>query len=302
MRIIQFIEGYFWVFLLVGLVLGLSYPVYNDFFMSTLKPLLMIMLLMVFLKTDLIHILKEMKDYKLMTYIVSMYMIIIPVLFYMAVRIFNKELAIGILLLTAMPAGMSSPSLTDIVKGNTALSLSITIITAMTAPFTVPFLFRFVSYNNLSINTLEMFKNLAILVFVPLILSQIIIKIFPETINKGRVIFTSVNIFILFIIVFASIGSQRDVILSNSVSIMWQTGFLYLIFILLHIIGYMIGFNQSKESKTAIAIGAAYMNNGMAIVLAATHYFGPGVLLLMVLSEIPWNTLLAPFRRVIRNL
>jgi len=294
-------ESYFWVFLFAGLVLGLVYPLYNDFLMSSLKPLLMIMLFMVFLKTDLIHILKQIKDFKLMTFIVCMYMVIIPVIFSLAINLFNRELALGILLLTAMPAAVSSPTLTDIVKGNTALSLSITIITSMIAPFTIPLLFKFINYDNLSINTLEIFKDLAILVFLPMILSQIIKKIVPETINKGKHIFTSVNILILFIIVFAAMGSQRDVILSNSVDIIWKIGFLYLIFILLHVIGYLIGYNQNKESKAAIAIGAAYMNNGMAIVLAAI-YFEPSILVLMVLSEIPWNTLLAPFRRILKYL
>lgn len=301
MKIFQVMESYFWVFLFAGLVLGLVYPLYNDFLMSSLKPLLMIMLFMVFLKTDLIHILKQIKDFKLMTFIVCMYMVIIPVIFFLAINLFNRELALGILLLTAMPAAVSSPTLTDIVKGNTALSLSITIITSMIAPFTIPLLFKFINYDNLSINTLEIFKDLAILVFLPMILSQIIKKIVPETINKGKHIFTSVNILILFIIVFAAMGSQRDVILSNSVDIIWKIGFLYLIFILLHVIGYLIGYNQNKESKAAIAIGAAYMNNGMAIVLAAI-YFEPSILVLMVLSEIPWNTLLAPFRRILKYL
>jgi hypothetical protein len=43
------------------------------------------------------------------------------------------------------------------------------------------------------------------------------------------------------------------------------------------------------------------MNNGMAIVLAAS-YFTPEILVLMVLSEIPWNTLLAPFKKVVSRL
>jgi len=43
------------------------------------------------------------------------------------------------------------------------------------------------------------------------------------------------------------------------------------------------------------------MNNGMAIVLAAS-YFKPEILVLMVLSELPWNTLLAPFKKVISRL
>jgi BASS family bile acid:Na+ symporter len=269
--------------------------------MSLLKPLLMVMLFLVFLKTDFIHIITQIRDYKLMVYLSLMYMIIIPVLFFLIINLFNRELAIGILLLTSMPAGVSSPTLTDIVRGNTALSLSITVITSMIAPFTVPFLFGFIKYNNLDINTLDIFKDLAILVFLPLILSQILKKIVPETINQAKKFFTSANIFFLFIIVYAAMGSQRDVILNDSIRIIWQIGFLYLVFILLHIVGYLIGYNQNKESRSAIAIGAAYMNNGMAIVLAATH-FGPAILVLMVLSEFPWNTLLAPFRKIIRYL
>jgi hypothetical protein len=50
-----------------------------------------------------------------------------------------------------------------------------------------------------------------------------------------------------------------------------------------------------------MSVSAAYMNNGLAIVLASA-YFGPDILVLMVLSEIPWNTLLAPFKRVVRKL
>jgi hypothetical protein len=41
------------------------------------------------------------------------------------------------------------------------------------------------------------------------------------------------------------------------------------------------------------------MNNGLAIVLAA-KYFDPYILVLMVLSDLPWNTLLAPFRKVVK--
>ena len=81
MKIYQIIERYFWVFLLAGLLIGLLYPVYNDILMSLLKPILMIMLFFVFLKTDPIHILENIKDYKLMIYISFIYMFIIPVAF-----------------------------------------------------------------------------------------------------------------------------------------------------------------------------------------------------------------------------
>ncbi len=207
----------------------------------------------------------------------------------------------GILLLTAMPAGVSSPTLTDIVKGNIALSMSIVIITSLIAPFTVPLLFALIKFNGLAIDPLAMFKDLAVIVFVPMILSQIIKRYFPQTIIKKQHLFTSINIFLLFLIVYFVMGSQRDVIMGDTINLIRRIVLLYLVFILLHVIGYLICYKQNKGNKVAITIGAAYMNNGMAVVLAASH-FEPSVLILMVLSEIPWNTLLAPFRRIIKYL
>lgn len=298
MKIIELIERYFWLFLIAGLVLGIAWPVYNDFLMALLKPLLMMMLFLVFLKTDMTGIIRQIKDYKLMTYLVFMYMLVIPSVFFLVINLFNRELAIGILLLTAMPAAVASSTLTDIIRGNTALSLSITVITSMIAPFTVPLLFGFINYDDLSIDTLLMFKDLAMLIFLPLTISRILKRFFQDTIDKVKITFTSFNVFLLFIMIYAAMGSQRDIILDQPLVIIWQTLFLYLIFVLLHIIGYVMGYRQDKESRKAIAVGAAYMNNGMAIVLAAIH-FEPSILVLMILSEFPWSTLLAPFRRIV---
>ena len=301
MRVFHFIENYFWIFLLGGILLGLSYPVYNDFLMSLLKPFLMLMLLLVFLKTDIVQIIKQIKDYRLMAYLAGAFMILIPLILFAAINFFSHELATGILLLTAMPAGVSTPSLTDIVKGNIALSSGIAIITSMLAPFTVPLLFRLVNHGTIGIDSFGMFTDLAVLVFVPLAASQVIKRLFPATIARIKSGFTAVNILLIFIMVYAAMGSQRGLITGDPFSILWEVSFLYVIYILLHAAGFLLAKGQDSQSRIAITIGAAYRNNGMAIVLAAIH-FEPSILVLMVLSEFPWNTLLAPFRRVMRYL
>jgi predicted Na+-dependent transporter len=300
-KIYQIIEKFFWVFLLAGIVAGLFFPVYNDFMMSLVKPMLMLMLFFVFLKTDALHIIEAIKDYKLMLYITCIYMLIMPVIFYFLVNLFDPRLAVAILLLTAMPAGVSSPTLTDIVKGNIPLSMSIVIITSLIAPFTVPLLFGVLKSNSLPVDLLALFRDLALIVFLPMLVSQIIKRYFPAAIIKQQHLFTSFNVILLFILVYAVMGSQSEMIITDIRKILWQVIFLYIVFILLHIAGYLMAFRQNKENKVTIAIGAAYMNNGMAIVLAATH-FDPSVMILMVLSEIPWNTLLAPFRRIVKYL
>ncbi|MCK5700852.1 MAG: bile acid:sodium symporter, partial [Cyclobacteriaceae bacterium] len=253
---------------------------------------------LVFLKSDLVHILREIKNYKLMLYLVCAYMIIIPVLFFFAIDLFNHKLAIGILLLTAMPAAVSLPALADIVKGNTALSTSITIVTSIIAPFTIPILFGLLNFDNLAINPWQIFKDLSIIIFIPMLLSQVIRKFFTKTIHKTKHLFTSINILLLSIMVYIVMGSIRDVVIVDSLDIIMQVVFLYFIFSLLHVIGYLMGYKQNNQNKITISIGAAYMNNSMAIVLAA-KYFDPYILVLMVLSELPWTTMLAPFRKII---
>jgi predicted Na+-dependent transporter len=301
MKISQFIEKYFWIFLIMGILIGLWQPVAFETPKYLPKILLCMMLFLVFLKIDALEIIEKMRDYKLMIYVSFVYMIIIPVLFFLLVSIFDRKLALGILLLAAMPAGVSTPALTDILKGNISLAMSIAIVTQVIAPFTVPFLFWMIGTKGLEINKLLLFKDIVILVFLPLILAQVTKKYFPAAIKRSQHLFTSANVFLLFTFVYVAISSQRNIILNNPVNLIWKTAILYLVFILLHAIGYIICYRKSKEDKIALSVTAAYMNNGLAIVLAST-YFGPDILVLMVLSEIPWNTLLAPFERIARHL
>ncbi|RIH67007.1 hypothetical protein D1164_00815 [Mariniphaga sediminis] len=293
------IEKYFWAFFMAGILLGLTYPVFNVFLMSLLKPFLMVMLFFVFLKIDVAQVFKRMKNYRQMIFLVISFMVVIPLLLFGITNIFDRELAISVLLLTAMPAGVATPALTDVVKGNTALSASLAILTSLVAPFTIPLLFRIINFDNISFDLGLVFKDLALIVFLPMVLSQVIKRYSPKEIEKRTHLFTSLNILMLSLMVYVVIGSQRNIIFNDFMNILWQAGFLYVVFILLHILGFLAGHKKNLEDKVAISVSAAYMNNSMAIVLASI-YFNPTVLILMILSEFPWNTLLIIFRRFIQ--
>lgn len=298
MRITRFIEKYFWLFFISGLLLGLFFPVFNEFLMTMLKPILMIMLFLVFLKTDIAEIITSMKNYKQMAFITLLFMIVIPLVFYFIIKSFNPTLAVGILLLIAMPPAVASPALTDIVKGNVALSTSIVIVTSLIAPFTVPFLFWAIKYEGLSVSPWWLLKDLSLIIIVPAIASQLMKRYASKLIETKEYLLTSLNILLLTLMVYIAMGSQREVILSDFTGILWDTFLLYVVFIVLHYIGHLMGMKEDKEGKIAITIGSAYKNIGMSIVLAAL-YFEPAILVLTVLSELPWNTLLIPYKKVI---
>lgn len=301
MKINEFIEKYFWVFLIAGIFIGVWRPVPFDVPQYLPELLLGMMLFLVFLKIDALEILEKIKNYRLMIYITVIYMFIVPFLFFFLFNSLDNELALGILLLTAMPAGVSSPALVDILKGNISLSMSIVVITQLIAPFSVPLLFWLIGSKGLEINKLLILKDIAIIVFLPMILSQVVKRNVPAIVNRNQHLFTSANIMLLFIFIYITISLQSDSILDNPLSLIWKAGVLYLVFVLLHVTGYLVCYKKNKEDKIALSVSAAYMNNGLAIVLAST-YFGPEILVLMVLSQIPWATLLAPFKRVINYL
>lgn len=298
MKITSFIEKFFWVFFVAGLILGLFFPIFNDFLMTMLKPILMVMLFLVFLKTDIAEIITNMKNYKQMIFITVSFMIVIPLLLYFIIQSFNQTLAVGVLLLFSMPPAVASPALTDIAKGNIALSTSIAILSSIVAPLTVPFLFWLIQFDGLSVSPLWLLKDLSLIIIVPVIASQLVKRYAGKFIAKKEYVLTSVNILILTLMVYIAMGSQREVILTNFSGIVWDTFVLYVVFILLHFIGHLMGWKENIREKIAITIGAVYKNNGMAIVLAAL-YFQPAILVLMVLSELPWNTLLIPYKKVI---
>ena len=218
----------------------------------------------------------------------------------MGTRFRKYELALGVLLLTAMPAGTSAPVLVDILKGNATLAMSLTILTSLLAPFTIPLLFQLLIEDEIVLNHWSLFWDAASMIFIPMIVSIIIKPLFPRFIKKALPSFTAINIIVLFVIVITSFGSQRTIIMADPLALIWDLLWIYLVFLLLHIVGYLLAIHLSREEKIAVITERAYMNNGLAIVLAA-NFFPPYILILMVIAEIPWSTMLIPLRWIIKK-
>lgn len=301
MIIVRWIEAHFWAFLLLAMLFGLLVPFPAGVLIPLLKPELMLTLLMIFLKIDIIAILERIKDYRLMIYLAVSFLIVSPLVFYGLFSLWDAELAIGVLLLMSVPSGTSAPVLTDLLRGNAALAMSLTIITSLLAPFTIPVLFHFLVDQQVEVQHTRLFFDAASMIFVPMIVSIILKRSIPKLIKGAVPYFNTINILLLFMIVATSFGSARSTLLANPLSLLGDILIMYLLSILVHAFGFLIAMGRSKEDRIAIIVERAYMNNGLAIVLAATS-FPPNILILMVISEIPWSTTLMPLKWFLRKL
>ncbi|KKT19330.1 MAG: Bile acid:sodium symporter family protein [Candidatus Peregrinibacteria bacterium GW2011_GWA2_43_8] len=295
------IEKHFFLILTLALASGLFLPQAGDMLVPAIKPLLMMILLLTSLKIDFKSIFSYLKKPLRSTYIFVLIMLIIPTIVFLITNQIDQTLAIGLLLMTATPPAMASPVLTEIFKGNSALSLTTLITCSLLSPLTMPFLFKILTSQSIELDSLEMAKTLAIMIFTPIILAEIIKKIqsAKPTIEKVKKYVSGINIIIMSILGYIGIAIQSDTLLNNPLSIIKQLIALTILFAVMHVIGYMIGFWRPREDKIAIATSNTYMNSSLAFVIAV-EFFPPEIVLISIVSQLTWNLFPGIFKQILR--
>jgi BASS family bile acid:Na+ symporter len=301
MKLIKFIEEKFWLPFIVALVLGLLIPAFGKSLNFLIIPFLMMILFLTYLKTDLMEIISHIKNPVFLIYILFMFLLVIPAAVFGIFQFINPELAVGFLLLCSMPAGVASPVFTNIVKGNTSLTIMVSLISHLVAPFTVLLLFFLFTQKVLPIDLLGLSKTLLLLGFIPLLSAQIVRKTSQKFINSTRSYYGLISVLIISLIVYIAVANQSGEILNNPVNTFLDILWLYILFIFLHIAGYLTAFWRNKEDKIALSVSKTYLNNALALGLALV-FFPPKIALLVALSEIPWTTTLGPFNYFLKKL
>jgi len=128
-----------------------------------------------------------------------------------------------------------------------------------------------------------------------MLLAQLVRKNGNSYIERTKKYYSFITICCIGIVIYIVISAQAKEILHNPLAAFIQTLWLYLLFIVLYIIGYVLIVWKKKTDRIAVAVTKTYMNNALAISIAAA-FFSPKIALLMVLSEIPFGTTLGIFK------
>lgn len=298
----QSIEKHFFLILTIALLTGLFLPQAGNFLVPAIKPLLMTILLLTSLKIDFKSVIAYSKKPLLPIYIFLMVMLVIPTIVFLITNQIDHTIAIGLLLMAASPPAMASPVLTEIFKGNSALSLTTLITCSLLSPLTMPFLFRILTSQSIELDSFGMAKTLAMMIFIPIILSQTIkrLKRTKPTIAKMQKYISGINILVMSVLGYIGISIQSDTLLNNPSSIIKQLLALTILFASMHLIGYMIGFWRPKEDKISIATSNAYMNSSLAFVIAV-EFFPPEIVLISIVAQLTWNFFPGIFKQILKK-
>jgi len=183
----------------------------------------------------------------------------------------SEELTIGLMLVGATAGGTASNVMTYLVKGNVALSVSMTLISTLCAIVLLPFLTWFYLDETVAVPAWEMVVSLIQLILLPISLGVLLNHFFAKPLQLIQPVLPVFSMFaIIFIIAI--------VVALNHLQLQSVVWVLALAVIAHNAIGLISGYGISKlvgfDERTArtVAIEVGMQNSGLSVALALKYF------------------------------
>jgi BASS family bile acid:Na+ symporter len=204
------------------------------------------------------------------------------------------------MLLAAMPAGMTTPLLTEVVKGNVEYALALTVTTSLLAPLSIPLVLYFLVGEVVEVSFIEMFLKLLQVIVVPFFLAVFVKKFFHVHVTRSQYTFKPISLALLGVLIAIIIAPQAYAVLAASDQFLRYLVIAILFYALMHFVGYvLVGWKKHKERLT-VMVSVVYMNFVLALYLAGVYFNEPEVVIPLVIQIIPWALMLLPFQKILQ--
>ena len=285
---IKFIENNFWVLMGIVWIFAYFFPWVFLSLDGFWDEILMIALFLWFIKIDFSEI-THLKENKLkMTWLIILYMVIIPIIYFYLFSFFDNNIKLWLFLMACASSAMVSPLLTSIYKLRILWATVFVCITSFLLPFTIPILLKILFSLEINIPFISMSLFLWKIIFIPAIIAILFKKHLNKTTNS--LIKTSWTIWALCMITFIwiVISTNQLIIQENIFSIFaiktlfWH----FVLFLSLFMIWYLIPGKDIKEKLTNSLI--FWNMNNWIIILFTNQFFQWEIALVALFSEIIW--------------
>ena len=203
--------------------------------------------------------------------------IALPLIAFLIAILFKlpPELAVGLMIISFVPGGITSNMFTHLAKGDVALSISLTAISSLITPFTIPLLSLlamsyFVGYESVvEIPFLKTFIQLLGITILPVMLGMFILSKWQKKVDKVEPLIRILSVVFLFLIIVAIIVKNRAEMLGFFI----QTGVATLTLNILVLgSGYWLAKFFQLSQKQAISIGyeVGIQNGALGLIIAGT--------------------------------
>ena len=211
-------------------------------------------------------------------------LILLPIVGFLLALIFplSPELAVGVMILAACPGGPTSNMVTYLVRGNVALSITLTAISSLITVFTIPIVVNLAMQKfmgegvALQLPFVKTVIQIAVITFIPVALGMLLHNYAPQFAAKVEKWVKWLSLFFLGLIIAGLLLKER----ANVASFFLQVGGVTLTLNLLTMaLGYAIAILGKLDSSSAkaITVEVGIQNGTLAIAVATTLLNSPNM-------------------------
>lgn len=207
-------------------------------------------------------------------------LVLLPMVGFLVALVFplTPELAVGLVILTACPGGATSNMITYLVKGNVALSITLTAISSLVTVFTIPLLVNLAMQNFMGEETALQFSlsettlKIAVITIIPVASGMTLNCYAPGFASKVEKLAKWLSLFFLALIIFGILLVER----ANLATYIYQVGWAVLV---LNVSTMALGYGIATIAKLpqysvrAIAVEVGIQNGTLAIAVASAPTF-----------------------------
>lgn len=220
---------------------------------------------------------------------------ILPVIIYYLFYFVVSDYALAALLLTGVSTGVISPMISNMVRGNLSLVLVVVVITSALAPFTLPALIKIVVAREVAISFLTMLKMLAMVIFIPIIIVDIIRYMIPRLVAPILKIQFPVSLLMFALINLGVFYRYAPFFREEPSVIMMATIVVFVLAAIYCVVGIFFFRKGPLHNHLAGAVMLGNLNNVLVIVFSS-QFFGPVEPLVAAMYMIPFFVLVIPLR------
>ncbi len=220
---------------------------------------------------------------------------LLPVFLYFVFYLLAPQYALAALLLTGVSAGVVSPMISNMVRGNSSLVLVVVVVTSVLAPFSLPTLVKLVAARDLAISFPAMLKMLATVIFIPIVVVEFIRYITPRFVGPILKIRFPVSLLMFALINLGVFHRYASFFKQEPLVIVMATIVVFILAAVYCTTGILFFRKSSLENQLAGAVMMGNINNVLVIVFAS-QFFGPVEPLVAAMYMIPFFVLVIPLR------
>jgi BASS family bile acid:Na+ symporter len=222
-------------------------------------------------------------------------LILLPVLVYFFFRWLLPEYAVAALILTGISSGVASPFFAGLVEANISLVFGMVVASSVLVPFTLPFLAHILVGKYMEISLAAMSRLLGLVIFCPLIVSEILKRFTPDfaaRLSKAQYGVSLVSFVVTNIGIFSQLA---DFLRKEPATVLISLGVATLLAGTYFLAGMLFSLGRPLPDHLSLIIIFGFVNNVLAMVLSA-RFFGPLGTTVAAMYTIPFFCLIVPLR------